>query len=81
MDNTLDVTSNVNILLQIRKMMAVILGVSTGRLETAVVKDMLDQSVKVQLRDTDIYQIPPHALYLTDVQYDEEGTGLTRFHK
>ena len=57
--------------------MAVILGVAIGRLETAVVKDMLDQSEKVQLRDTDIYKIPAHALYLTNVHYDEEGTRLT----
>ncbi|KAI0235859.1 tRNA pseudouridine synthase-like 1 [Lamellibrachia satsuma] len=57
---------------QIRKMTAVILAVGRGRLDIAVVRNMLDQPGEIQLKDSSIYNIPAHALYLTNIHYDEE---------
>ena len=57
-------------------MTAVILAVGRGRLDIAVVRNMLDQPGEIQLKDSSIYNIPAHALYLTNIHYDEEGTRL-----
>ena len=61
-------------------MTSVILAVGRGRLDTATVRDMLDRPGEKQLKDTSIYNIPAHALYLTNIHYDEEGMGFYAVH-
>jgi tRNA U38,U39,U40 pseudouridine synthase TruA len=60
-------------------MSAVILAAGLGDVSLDDVRQLVDDPDKAVVRKTNIYDVPPYALYLTDVEYDAKGTNRMKF--
>ena len=55
-------------------MSGVMLAAGLGDITLDDVRQLVDDPDKAFIRKTNIYDVPPYALYLTDVEYESKGT-------
>ena len=54
-------------------MSGVMLAAGLGDIGIDDVRQLVDEPDKAVVRKTNIYNVPPYALYLTNIEYDSKG--------